>query len=176
MKCPDRMTIALRYLLSNPSSYQSSFLTSQANSEETKASPVEERKEKDLTSKPIQATELQKDMKPPLNDLEILKRTESSTEILETDECKITPKAKKQLNKSLSVSNVGNGHKKSSSVTAKTKQSSLPPASRLANGRKENVPALKLTVKYNKITSILSLIVHKGRVSTKYNFHKIYQC
>ena len=76
LKCPDRMTIALRYLLSNPSSSQSSFLPSQLNIEDTKTSPVEEMEEKDLTSKPTQATELQKDMKPPLNNLEILKKTE----------------------------------------------------------------------------------------------------
>ena len=169
------MTIALRYLLSNPTSSPSSFLTSQANSEDTKTLPVEKMEEKDLTREDTstEAKESQKELKVPIKDLEILK-TESSGEMLETVEVKRTPQTKKPLNKSLSVSNVGNGggkitgQRKSSNLTAKTKQSSLPPASSLANGRKENIPALKLTVKYNKITSILSLIVHKGRVSTRY--------
>ena len=138
--------------------------------------------EKDLTRKEnVDSKESEKDLKVPAKDVEILKRTESSEGMTEM-EGKRTPQTKKPLNKSHSVSNVGNGggknvgERKSSNLTARTKQSSLPPASSLANGRKENIPALKLTVKYNKITSILSLIVHKGRVSTKYNFHKIYQC
>ena len=163
------MTIALRYLLSNPSSPPSSFLTSQANSEDTKVLPVEKREEKDLTrEEDDKSKETQKELKAP-EDFEILKRTES--EMLETERAR-SPQNTKPLNKSLSASNVGNGggkvtgQRKSSNLTEKTKQSSLPPASRLANGRKENVPALKLTVKYNKITSILSVTVHRGRVST----------
>ena len=157
------MTIGLRYLLTNPSSAQSSFLTSPAPSEETKTAPVQKGEEKDLTRK---EDDKSKESKEELK-VEILKRSES--EMMETER---TPQNKKPLNKSLSTSNVGNGGgkiagpRKSSNLTPKTKQSSLPPASRLANGRKDNVPALKLTVKYNKITSILSLVVHKGRVST----------
>ena len=169
------MTIALRYLLSNPTSSPSSFLTSQATSEDTKTLPVEKGEEKEDDKSTVAAKESQKELEVPVKDLKILKRTESSGEMLETDEGKRTPESKKPLNKSLSVSNVGNGggkitgQRKSSNLTGKTKQSSLPPASSLANGRKENIPALKLTVKYNKITSILSLIVHKGRVSTRYS-------
>ena len=133
---------------------------------------VEKEDEKDLTRKEDDnSKESQKELKVPVKDLEILKRAESSAEMLETED-KRTPQNKKPLNKSHSVSNVGNGggknvgERKSSNLTARTKQSSLPPASRLANGRKDNVPALKLTVKYNKATSVLSLLVHKGRVST----------
>ena len=123
----------------------------------------EKEDEKDLTrQEEDNSKESQKDLKVPVKD--------SSAEMLETED-KRTPQNKKPLNKSHSVSNVGNGvgrnvgERKSSNLTARTKQSSLPPASRLANGRKDNVPALKLTVKYNKATSVLSLVVHKGRVS-----------
>ena len=158
------MTIALRYIQTNSSTSQSSFLTT----EETKTKTLEKEEEKDLPKEEEEKSkESQKELKVPVKDLEILKRTES--EIMETER---TPQNKKPLNKSLSASNVGNGggkmtgQKKPSNLTDKTKQSSLPPASRLANGRKDNIPALKLTVKYNKITSILSLVVHKGRVST----------
>ena len=69
------MTIALRYLLSNPSSSQSSCLTSLTNSEETKTMPVEKEDEKDLTRKEEDnSKESQKELKVPANDLEILKR------------------------------------------------------------------------------------------------------
>ena len=160
------MTIALRYLLTNPSTSQSSFLTS----EDTKSLTLVKGEEKDLTrEEDDKSKESQKELKVPVKDFEILKRTES--EMLETERQR-SPQNTKPLNKSLSASNVGNGggkiagQRKSSNLTDKTKQSSLPPASRLANGRKENVPALKLTVKYNKITSILSVTVHRGRVST----------
>ena len=164
LKCPVRMTIALRYILTNPSTSQSSFLPT----EETKTKTLEKGEEKDLPREEDERfMESQKELKVPVKELEILKGRE--LEIMETER---SPENKKPLNKSLSASNVGNGggkltgQKKPSNLPTKTKQSSLPPASRLANGRKDNVPALKLTVKYNKITSILSLVVHKGRVST----------
>ena len=144
------------------------LLTSLANSEGTKTTSVEKEDEKDLTRKE-ESKESENDLKAPAKDVDILKRTESSEGMTEM-EGKRTPQTKKPLNKSHSVSNVGNGggksagERKSSNLTARTKQSSLPPASRLANGRKDHVPALKLTVKYNKATSVLSLVVHKGRV------------
>ena len=68
--------------------------------------------------------ESQKELK--VKDLEILK-TESSGEMLETVEVKRTPQTRRPLNKSLSVSNVGNGggkitgQSKSSNLTAKKK-------------------------------------------------------
>ena len=120
------MTIALRYLLSNPTSSPSSFLSSQANSEDTKTLPVEKREEKDLTREDTTTEDKESQKELKVKDLEILK-TESSGEMLETVEVKRTPQTRRPLNKSLSVSNVGNGggkitgQSKSSNLTAKKK-------------------------------------------------------
>ena len=156
MKCLIRMSLALRYLVSDQTGPEPPLLSSHGEKEEVGHQVMEDpapSRQEEAVQKMNQLEDSVKDLEAMIGSLPDVKGGESTGSVAK----------KKTLNKSQSVHNVGS--RPSSSTLPNT---SLPALTTSNTTGQEKGPSLKLTLKYNKITSVLSLIVHRGRESIRF--------